>query len=398
MRTLSRQTPWHPQGEQLAAALIIVTATGIVLGGIAPESMGMAPLAGALVLLLLGSIRREPLAGGCLLLLMLSLRDVLRGGGRYAPAELSLNDVLLVMIAFAATVQASRSFWQTFQGLFAAVIPAAGALAWCLRPASVAGEPFAAGTLTAPQSAVVFGLSLCCATALLSTTPRRSPPWLLWGICAALAGGLVVASGGLGSLLLVALALLFVKLSAWSRNGPDRALRAGGVLAGLLLSGAGAALFLGPTPALGAGEGSLRQRLALLGCFFQAPFTRVERFFHGVGFTNSSTWLCESIHPGQRMIQADNVLAQLTADTGMLTLLVLGCLLLWMVRRIWLLSEHMADPVVLASLGGALYALLQTQIANGWGQSTLIQVLLGLQLAALSLRIDHQSLPQVKSR
>jgi O-antigen ligase len=88
------------------------------------------------------------------------------------------------------------------------------------------------------------------------------------------------------------------------------------------------------------------------------------------------------------MIHADNILAQLAADTGMISLLVLGCLLLWMVRRMWRLSERVADPVVVASLMGALYTLLVGQIESGWSQSTLIQVLLGLQVAALCLPVE----------
>ena len=54
----------------------------------------------------------------------------------------------------------------------------------------------------------------------------------------------------------------------------------------------------------------------------------------------------------------------------------------------WRLSERVADPVVLASLMGALYTLLDGQIESGWSQSTLIQVLLGLQVAALGLPLE----------
>jgi hypothetical protein len=394
----SRATPWQPLGEQLAAGLIVCTAAAMALGRAAPESMGMTPLMGALVLLLLGNLRREPLTGGCLVLLMLSLRDLLKGDGRYGPEELTLTDVLLVMIAFAATVLASRGFWHTFQGLFAAVLPAVGAVAWKLQPGTV-DQPFPAGSLTAPQSTVVFGLCLCYATVQLNNSLGRAHRalglrWilasLLWSVCAILAGRLVVASGGPPSLLLVGMALLLAKLSRWIRRRPHQSLWAAGLLAALLLSATGAAVFLGP-PSLIGGHVAVRERLSLLGCFFHAPFRKVEWFVHGVGFTNSSTWLCETVRSGERMIQADNVLAQLAADTGMLTVLVLSCLLLWMVRRIWLLSGPQADPVVEASLGGALYLLLVGQTANGWGQSTLIQVLLGLQLAALGLRIPQQN-------
>ena len=400
MHATTRQRPWRQRGEQLAAGLIPITAAAAVLGCVATESMGMAPLVGALMLLLVGNLRKQPLSGGMLVLLMLSLRIPFRGEDRYLPQELALTDVLMVMIAFAAAFPASRAFWQTFQTLFATLIPVSGALAWGMGRFSGASQPLAAGLLTAPQSVLMFGLCLCYALARLSARRvsrsrepaiHRALPSSLWVLCALVSAGLLLASGGIGSLLLVGAAAWLVRCGGeihGAHQGPGRGLRAGGLLAGLLVTGAVAAIVLGPAPSLMVWGDLPRQRLSLLGCFFQAPFRRVDWFFHGVGFTNSSGWLCQSLRPGERMIHADNILAQLAADTGMISLLVLGCLLFWMVRRMWRLSERVADPVVLASLMGALYTLLDGQIESGWSQSTLIQVLLGLQVAALGLPLE----------
>jgi hypothetical protein len=400
MPAMTDPTPLRQRGEQVAAALIPLTAAAAVSGRVAPESLGMAPLIGALVLLFLGSLRREPLSGGLFVVLMLSLRVPLHGEDRYLPQELVLTDVLMVMSAVAAAFSASRAFWRTFQTLFAIVIPLAGAWAWGMGASTGADQPFAAGLFTAPQSALMFGLSLCYALARLRARLAGGRGWAfnrrilslaLWMVCALLAGGLALASGGMGSLSLVGAAVWLAWLSGQIHSvDPERGrgIWVGGLLAGLLLTGTAAAVFMGPAPPLVAWGEALRQRLSLLACFFQAPFRKVEWWVHGVGFTNSSEWLCQSVRPGERMIHADNLLAQLAADTGMISLLVLGCLLIWMMRRMWRLSARVADPVVLASLMGALYMLLEVQTETGWSQSTVIQVLMGLQVAALCLPLE----------
>lgn len=388
-------SPTQEFGEQVAAGLILITVWSVVLGRAAPETMGMAPLLGALALLLLGTLRRDPLSGGWLVVLMLSLRIHLRGGDRYLSEEVALSDVLMVMIAFAAAFRASRVFWLTLQTLLSTLIPVAGVLSWKAHLGTMGGA-FAAGNLTAPQSALVFGLCLCFSLprlwASLASPPEHSPsqralPLGLWGLSSLISAGLVLASGGVGNLLLVGVAVgaVAIALRLPQKGGPAHGIRALGFQAGLLACGAMAAIVLAPAPTPFNWGPALQQRLAVLGCFLEAPFRRVEWFVHGVGFTNSSSWLCARVAGGEPMLQANNVLAQLAADTGVLTVLVLGGLLAWMGQRIWQLGGAQSpDPVAVASLAGALYGVLDAQLEGGWTQSLLIQVMLGLQLAAVT--------------
>lgn len=399
MQAISRRMNWQQRGEQVAACLILITTVTAVLGGMEPNSMGMAPMVGGLVLLLLGQLRREPLTGPSLVLLLLNLRAPLKGDGRYLPEELSLSDVLMVLIAIAAAFRASRAFWDTFQTLFAPLVSTAGALAWATHQS----WPFPAGILTARQSALVFGLCLCYSLAHLRHGLARAPdrqrgsrslPTPLWMLCALVAGGLLVASGGIGSLIQVGIALLMVQLCGWMQQANGKAGTGGqgrGLLAALWATCAATALFLLTSPLDTVGWAGLQQRLSLLGCFFLTPFTRLEWFFHGVGFTNSSSWLCQEVRPGAPMIHADNVLAQVAADHGFITLLALGGLLLWMGRGIWVLSERVSDPVVMAGLIGALYVVMDLQVGSGWAQSSLIQILLGLQVGVLSLNQERKA-------
>jgi hypothetical protein len=388
---------WRTVTERLAMGLILITTAASVLGLVGPGSMGMAPLIGALVLLLLGSLRREPHAGGLLLLLLLTLRMTLQGSDRYLAEEITLIDYLLVMIAAAATCRCSRNFWSEFQTLFASVIPVAGAWVWLLHDSPRFGVPLSFGSLSAAQASMLFGLALSLGGARLIAAVCRDPrvrrrrSMLGWGLCSLTSASLILSSGGVGVLLLVGIALAAVLLIPWSRapgSGWSSRLRMALIVGAVLASGTVVALMPGMEGMVIDADADGGNRLALLRCFVQAPFSSVERSLLGVGFTNSSSWLCQEVRPAAPMIHADNLLAQIGADHGLIALVVLAGLLAWLALRGGRLIRRLADPVVLAGLCAALFTFLDLQLRNGWAQSTLLQVLVGLQIAFLSLPVE----------
>jgi hypothetical protein len=382
--------------ERLALGLILITTAASVLGLAKPESMGMAPLLAALVLLLVAGLQRDALSGGWLLLLLLTLRMTLRGSDRYLAEEISLIDYLLVMIAAAASFRCRRRFWREFQLLFAILIPVAGAFAWLLQePRS--GFPLAVGSLSAAQSSMLFGLCLALGTARLIPAARcKQMTWrwrvlLAWLLCLVVSASLTLASGGAGVLVLVAVALSAVHLIPWSQApGPGwrSRLRLTVVVGAVLASGIVVALLPGTAGMVIDADADGGNRLELLRCFAQAPFSAMERLFLGVGFTNSSSWLCQAVRPGMGMIHADNLPAQIVADHGLIALLVFAGLLVWVLLRSGRLTRQFADPVVRAGLCASLFTLLDLQVRNGWAQSTVLQVLIGFQIGFLSLPVE----------
>lgn len=402
MQTETTQTGWRELSERLGIGLILVSAITVLLGMARPQSLGMAPLIGGVLLLLLSQLERQPLSAGWLLLLLLSLRMTLRNGDRYLPQELSLSDALLVLIAAAASFRAGRRFWDAFQTLYCTAIPLAGVAAWILQAPGGSSGPLAAGSLSASQSGMLFGLSLSLALPRLIAISRGDrhalpgriwPAGLVWALSSLISAALSVASGGPWLLALAAVAVLTVQLIPWCQAEPpgwSRRLR-GGLLAALAIVAATAGTLLASPAALNPQTtASLAERLALLRCFLAAPFSLGERLFLGVGFTNSSQWLCREAIPGSGMVQANNLLAQIAADNGLIALAGVTALLVALVLRSGRLIERLADPLLMAGLSGALFSLLEVQIHGGWAQSSLLQVLLGLQLGFISLRLEER--------
>ncbi len=392
----SMRNGWRELSARLAIGLILLNAVTVLLGMVAAESLGMAPLIGGVLLLLISRLGEQPLVTGWLVLLLLTLRMTLGEGDRYLPQEITLSDALLVLVAAAAGFRAGVRFWDRFQTLFATLIPLAGVIAWVLNALNGSSGPLAAGSLTAAQSAMLFGLSLSLALPRVIAICRRDHPGLQglgWGLLSLISAALSLASGGPWVLTLAVVAVLTVQLIPWCQAAGAvsvRRLRAA-LLAALTLGAATAGTLLASPSVLSPqATAGMAERVSLLRCFLAAPFSLWERFALGVGFTNSSGWLCQEIVPGAQQIQANNLLAQIAADNGMLALAGIGALIVAAVLHGGRLICRLPSPVISAGLSGALFSLLDVQIHGGWAQSSLLQVLLGLQLGFISLRLEDR--------
>jgi hypothetical protein len=386
--------------ERLGMGLILLSGITLLLRMVQPESMGMAPLIGGVLLLLISRLPQQPLATGWLVLLLLNLRMTLRGGDLYLSREITLDDALMVLIAAASCFMVGLRFWAAFQTLFCTAIPAAGIGAWIQQVLSGSAGPLAAGSLTAAQSSMLFGLCLSLTLPRLIAMSRGNhhtlPSWgwqprLGWTLASLVSAALTVASGGIAVLALAAIAVLTVQLTPWCQSafpGWSRPLR-GGLLAGLVIAASTAgALLASPSTLTPFGTADMTERVGVLRCFFTASFSSVERFFLGVGFTNSSDWLCRHAAPGTSMIQANNLLAQIAADNGVIALGGISALIIGMACHGDRLIQRRQDLVIMSGLSAGLFCLLDVQTHNGWAQSSLLQVLLGLQVGFLSLRLE----------
>ncbi len=378
------------------------------LGLFSSNKLALLPLMAGLILLLLRQLRAQPLEIGFLFLFVLSLRVYLVGNDRYLPQEISLSDYLLVLIAFVATAGRSLAFWQRFQALFAILLPLAGMISW-LHPSSIdAQTSFQAGILSPQQTSLLFGFSLVIGLAYglmaLIEKPRRRPlalaPWILTVVFSV---SLILATGvGAGLLLsLVAITAVFSVLAARSK-GPGQKTAApaplmaatgmGSNLAGtsrwLLVTTVISSLLLFSLGPYSQWPRSVEHRLSLLHCFFAATFSTFERFTYGLGFTNSSTWLCDQVATTPAPIHAHNLFAQIAADNGFFALIGMIILCSLLFAKAWELTFLRPHPTVLATLGMATYAFLYLQIDAGWAQSTFLQVILGCVIGSLILRSD----------
>ncbi len=384
---------------------------GIVttLGLFSSSKLALLPLMAGLIILLLRQLHAQPLEIGFLFLFVLSLRVYLVGNDRYLPEEISLSDYLLVLIAFVATAGRTLAFWQRFQALFAILLPLAGMISWLHQSSINAQTPFQAGILSPQQTSLLFGFSLCIGLAYglmaLIEKPRRRPlalaPWILTVVFSVT---LILATGvGAGLLLsLVAITAVFSVLAARSK-GPGQKTAAleplmaatgmGSILAKtsrwlLVTTAVITTLLLFGLGPYSQWPRSVEHRLSLLHCFFTATFSTFERFLYGLGFTNSSTWLCDRVAATPAPIHAHNLFAQVAADNGffaLIGLIILSSLLFRKARKLTFLNPH---PTILATLGMGTYAFLYLQIDASWAQSTFLEVMLGCVIGSLILRTD----------
>lgn len=382
----------------------IVTALGLF----SSSKLALLPLMAGLIMLLLRQLRAQPLEIGFLFLFVLSLRVYLVGNDRYLPQEISLSDYLLVLIAFVATAGRALAFWQRFQALFAFLLPLAGMISWLHQSSIDAQIPFHAGILTAQQTSFLYGFSLGIGLAYglmaLIEKPRRRPlalaPWLLTVVFSVT---LILATGvGTGMLLsLVAITAVFSVLAARSKGPDQKTAPPAPLMAGagmgpifartsrwLLATTAITTLLLFGFGPYDQWPRSVEQRLSLLRCFFAATFSTFERFVYGLGFTNSSTWLCEQVAATPAPIHANNLFAQIAADNGFFALI--GCIILCslLAAKAWRLTILHPHPTVIAALSMAAYSFLYVQIDASWAQSTFLQVILGCVIGSLILRTD----------
>lgn len=386
--------------------LVVLAGMAAALPSFLPNDLEMLPLMGGLIVLLLNRSRREPLILGFLFLLMISLRIYLLRDNRYFSWEITLSDYLLILIAFAAGFRLRAAAWTLFLQLFALLLPVAGLVAWLGHPQAATGQPFAAGQLSIQQTSFLFGSAAAVSLAFLGhrlslARAARSPlPLLGWAGLTAVNGWLVLQTESRAGLGLPLLSLLAVQLllrrraltagiDGWIvRRFPARPRRARALLllAALLLGAAALAAFLVRLYASRENLSNDAQRLYLLQCYFSAPFSSFNRFLYGLGFTNTSGWLCDG-GPQPGLTHAHNIFAQVAGDNGFLTLLGLIGATLLLLRQARRLAAGRRDPVVPACLTLALYGLLFLQVEGGWGKVTFLQALLGLIAASLTMRL-----------
>ena len=133
-----------------------------------------------------------------------------------------------------------------------------------------------------------------------------------------------------------------------------------------------------------------QHRLYLLQCFFGALFTGNNRFIYGLGFTNTSTWLCEDVGLHEGLTHAQNMFAQVAADNGFFALLGLGVICILLMRRSWQLTAWYRQPVTIVSVTSVLYIFLSLQIEGGWSKATFLQAMIGTFVGSLTMHPLHR--------
>jgi hypothetical protein len=362
----------------------------VVLGGVATvvdflhaDGMELLPLMAGLALLLLSAVRQQPLALGFLLLLLLCLRAYLYEGERYFSSELTLTDYSLVLISCTATLGRRLNFWNFYLRLFAVLIPLAGILSLGLDQSRLPGSLFTAGGLSSGQTVFLFGACLTVSLGFLCNRLMQARGrgvnglglWLTTSLVSAILLQAVLPWAGL-CLPLVAVAaigLLIVRKTL------------------LLLASASGAILLCLVSFYRQYPAALLDRLDRWRCFFAAMFSNGYRFLYGLGFTNSSSWLCD---PGDRESGptfAHNIYAQIAADNGFFVLAAVVMISILLLRRSWYLSTIQDCQLLLPILSLALYSFLVIQIDAGWAQNSLLQVLIGFVIGSLSLRVSPET-------
>jgi hypothetical protein len=377
------------------------------------NQLEMLPLIGGLILLLVKRSGKDPLSIGFLFLLVLSLRIYLHTDARYYGWEITLNDYILALISFVAAFQLKASLWKLFFTLFAIYVPLASVVTLLIHGVDNPGENFTVGALSIQQTAFLIGTCLTISMSFLlnglnqKRSAKRKLLIVVTWLCVSLLNGFLVVQtqsrAGLGlPIISIVAVVLAVSLPSLNRSvdgliqrvAPARqVLRVKISLALALLSGLGLAVWaiLAQTYASPENLNNDLHRLYLLRCYFGAMFSSPNRFLYGLGFTNTSTWLCdEGLHRG--LTHAHNIFAQVAADNGFFAMLGLIVVAVLLLRLAWKLMTKLPSPAVLASLTTALYCFLFLQVEGGWGKTTFLQALIGLVMASLTMTVDPPSL------
>jgi hypothetical protein len=406
---LPNPSPRFLSTEGVGLMLIVFAGMAAALDSFATNQLEMLPLVVGLILLLIKRSRKDPLSIGFLFLLFMSLRIYLHTDARYFPWEITLNDYILVLIAFVAAFRVKASEWKLFFTLFSIFVPLASVVSLQIHGAENPEETFTVGALSIQQTSFLIGTCFTISMSFLwnglSQKRVAKQKFLViaaWLLVSLLNGFLVVQTksrAGLGlPMISVAAVVLAVSLPRLNRSVDALILRFSSVrqvarikigFALAVLSALGVAVwaFLAQTYASPENLSNDLHRLYLLRCYLGAVFTSTYRFIYGLGFTNTSTWLCdEGLHHG--LTHAHNVFAQVAADNGFFALIGLILIAVLLARFAWKLVARLPSPTVLASLAAALYCFLFLQVEGGWGKITYLQALIGLVTASLTMTFD----------
>ena len=290
-----------------------------------------------------------------------------------------------MLISFAASLGRRLQFWKFYLSLFAVLIPLAGILSLGLNQWRLPGSFFTAGGLSSGQTVFLFG---ACLTVSLGFLWNR-----LFQARGRGANGL-----GLGLWLTASLlsAILLQAALPWAGLClPLLAVAAIGLLIArrtlLLLASAAGTILLCLVSTYRMNPAALVDRLDRWRCFFAAMFSNGYRFLYGLGFTNSSSWLCDPGDLEAGPTFAHNLYAQIAADNGFFALAAVVVISILLLRRSWDLIRMYDDPLLLPILSLALYSFLVLQIDAGWAQNSLLQVLIGFVIGSLSLRASPET-------
>jgi hypothetical protein len=369
--------------ERAGALLVVLGGVATVVDVLHADGMELLPLMLGLALLLLSAVRQQPLGLGFLLLLFLCLRMYLHGSGRYFSNELTLTDYSLVLIAFTASLGRHLQFWKFYLRLFAILIPLAGILSLGLDQSRLPGSSFTAGGLSSGQTVVLFGACLTVSlgflwNSLVQARGKGAHGLGLWLTTSLVNGILLQATLPWAGLCLPLMAVAAIVLLIARKTL-------------LLLASASGTILLALVSIYRHNPAALLYRLDRWRCFFTAMFSNGYRFLYGLGFTNTSSWLCDPGDLEAGPTFAHNLYAQIAADNGFFVLAAVVVISILLLQRSCHLSYIQDSQLVLPILALAFYSFLVLQIDAGWAQNGFLQVLIGFAIGSLALKTSPET-------
>ncbi|QPN57720.1 hypothetical protein I1E95_06515 [Synechococcus sp. CBW1107] len=407
---LLSRSPCCLSSEAVGFILIVFAGVATALDSFLINQMEMLTLMAGLILLLIKSSGRTPLSIGFMFLLVMSLRIYLHTDARYFPRETTLNDYVLVLTSFVAAFRVKASMWRLFFSAFSAFVPIACISVLILHGGERLGGSFAFGELSTQQSALIIGTCLTISLSFLwnALSQRRSGMQKLviviaWFSISLLNCFLMVQTHSWAGLVLAIISVVAVVLvdalpslsqsvdaliHHYSSGRQVVRIKTGFMLITLSAIGVASWSFISEAYSSQENLSNILSRLNLLKCFFGSMFTNQNRFIYGLGFTNTSTWLCgEGAFPSG--IHSNNMFAQVAADNGFFAMICLIIVSLLLARMAWRLVNRLSSPTELASLTSAIYCFLFLQVDGGWSKTTFLQSLIGLLMASLTMVFDQ---------